>query len=258
MTSLTSMRCTASARICKLLLKYQREIIMLSKRQFLQGVTACASAFSVPGVFAQALEVTRLTGDGPFYPDRMPLDTDNDLLIINDAITPAVGEITHLTGRLLTASGSPVRNAFIEIWEADMNGSYIHTEGRNDGKIDGNFQGYGRFLTDAEGRYYFRTIKPTSYTLVGQFRAPHIHVAVSKAGQRIMATQALVKGHPDNARDLLLDRFPSPGALDTLMVEYRPLPGSTLGELTANFDIVLGRTAEELEDGSIGGIGQPG
>lgn len=231
---------------------------MLSKRRFLQGATAYATAFTVPGVFAQSLETTRLTGDGPFYPDKMPLDTDNDLLIINDVITPAVGEITHLTGRILAASGAPVRNAFIEIWQADMEGSYIHADGRNNGKIDSNFQGYGRFLTDAEGRYYFRTIKPVSYTLAGQFRAPHIHVAVSKAGERIMATQALVQGHPDNARDLLRTRFPAPGALETLMVEYRPLPGSALGELTANFDIVLGRTAQELDDGTIGGIGQPG
>lgn len=230
---------------------------MLSKRGFLQGVTLGAAAFTVPGVFAETLMRTAVTGDGPFYPDKLPLDTDNDLLIINDHVTPAVGEITHLTGRLLTETGSPVRNAFIEIWQADVNGSYIHTDGRHQGRIDGNFQGYGRFLTDHEGRYYFRTIKPVSYTLLGQFRAPHIHVAVSKAGRRLMATQALVKGHPDNARDLVTERIRDPAALDTLMVEYRPLPGSTLGELAANFDIVLGRTAQELEDGSIGGIGQP-
>ena len=231
---------------------------MLSKRRFLQGMTISATAFTVPGVFAETLTVTGLTGDGPFYPDKMPLDTDNDLLIINDSITPAVGEIAHLTGRLLSESGAPIRNAFIEIWQADMNGSYIHSDGRNDGKIDGNFQGYGRFLTDAEGRYYFRTIKPVSYTLVGQFRAPHIHVAVSKAGQRLMATQALVKGHKDNARDSVTRRNRDPASLETLMVEYLPMPGSTLGELSANFDIVLGRTAQELEDGSIGGIGQAG
>jgi protocatechuate 3,4-dioxygenase beta subunit len=72
-----------------------------------------------------------------------------------------------------------------------------------------------------------------------------------------MATQALVKGHPDNARDLIVERVPDPAALATLMVEYRPLMGSTLGELTANFDIVLGTTAQELEDGRIGGIGEP-
>ena len=228
-----------------------------TRRQLLQGMTMGAAAFTIPGVFAQALGQTAITGDGPFYPDRMPLDTDNDLLIINDGLTPAIGEVTHLTGRLLAQNGEPIRNAFIEIWEADSHGSYIHTGGRNEGKIDPNFQGYGRFLTDAQGRYYFRTIKPVSYTLLGQFRAPHIHFAVSKAGRRIMATQALVKGHEANARDLITQRLNDPAAIDTLMVEYRPLPGSALGEWMANFDIRLGHTAQELEDGSIGGIGKP-
>ncbi len=227
--------------------------MIATRRRFIRGATLGAAALAAPGAFAQAV-ATAVTGDGPYYPDRLPLDTDNDLLIVNDGLTPAIGEIAHLTGRLLAENGAPVRNAFIEIWQTDVNGSYIHTEGRNDGKLDANFQGYGRFLTDAEGRYYFRTIKPVPYTLQGQFRAPHIHVAVSKAGRRIMATQALVKGHEANARDRM-QRIDAK-QLETLMVEYRPLPGSTLGELTANFDIRLGRTAQELDDGSIGGIGK--
>jgi protocatechuate 3,4-dioxygenase beta subunit len=228
-----------------------------TRRQFIRGAAFSAATLAAPGAFAQAL-ATATTTDGPYYPDRLPLDTDNDLLILNDGLTPAIGEITHFTGRLTAENGAPVRNAFIEIWQSDVNGSYIHTQGRNDGKLDANFQGYGRFLTDAEGRYYFRTIKPTPYTLQGQFRAPHIHVAVSKAGRRIMATQALVKGHEANERDLITRRFTDPKLLETLMVEYRPLPGSSLGELTANFDIRLGRTAVELDDGRIGGIGKAG
>jgi protocatechuate 3,4-dioxygenase beta subunit len=227
-----------------------------TRRQFIRGAVLSAATLTAPGAFAQAV-ATAVTTDGPYYPDRLPLDTDNDLLILNDGLTPAVGEITHLTGRLFAANGAPVRNAFIEIWQSDVNGSYIHTQGRNDGKIDANFQGYGRFLTDSEGRYYFRTIKPTPYTLQGQFRAPHIHVAVSKAGKRILATQALVKGHEANERDLITQRIRDPELLETLMVEYRPLPGSTLGELTGNFDIRLGRTAHDLGDGTIGGIGRP-
>lgn len=228
-----------------------------TRRQFIRGATLTAATLAAPGAFAQAV-ATAVTGDGPYYPDRLPLDTDNDLLILNDSLTPAVGEITHFAGRLFAANGAPVRNAFIEIWQSDVNGSYIHSQGRNDDKIDANFQGYGRFLTDSEGRYYFRTIKPVPYTLQGQFRAPHIHVAVSKAGRRIMATQALVKGHEANARDLITQRIRDPKLLETLMVEYRPLPGSALGELTANFDIRLGTTAQELGDGSIGGIGKAG
>jgi protocatechuate 3,4-dioxygenase beta subunit len=231
--------------------------MLATRRTLLSGLAAGAATLSAPGAFAAAI-ATAMTGDGPYYPDRLPLDTDNDLLILNDALTPAVGEITHLTGRLTAESGAPVRGAFIEIWQADVNGSYIHTEGRNDGKLDTNFQGYGRFLTDAEGRYYFRTIKPVPYTLQGQFRAPHIHVAVSKAGKRIMATQALVKGHAANDGDLITRRITDPQVLETLLVDYRPLPGSALGELTANFDIRLGRTAQELDDGRIGGIGKAG
>jgi hypothetical protein len=73
-----------------------------------------------------------------------------------------------------------------------------------------------------------------------------------------MATQALVRGHEANARDLITQRIKDAKLLETLMVEYRPLPGSTLGELMANFDIRLGRTAVELGDGSIGGIGKAG
>ena len=213
-----------------------------TRRKLLYGITVGATALAAPGAFAQAL-VTATTGDGPYYPDRLPLDTDNDLLILNDGLSRAVGEIAHLTGRLFAENGAPVRNAVIEIWQSDVHGSYIHTDGRNDGKIDASFQGYGRFLTDAEGRYYFRTIKPVPYTLQGQFRAPHIHVAVSKAGRRIMATQALVKGHEANARDLITRRFSNPQVLETLMVDYRPVPGSVLGEVAGEFNIRLGVTA---------------
>jgi protocatechuate 3,4-dioxygenase beta subunit len=229
--------------------------MVATRRRVLTGFALGAAALGARGAFAQAL-ATAVTGDGPYYPDRLPLDTDNDLIIVNDSLSRAVGDITHFTGRLFAENGAPVRNAVIEIWQSDLNGSYIHTQGRNEGKLDAGFQGYGRFLTDAEGRYYFRTIKPTPYTLQGQFRAPHIHVAVSKGGRRIMATQALVKGHETNARDLITQRIKDPELLETLMVEYRPLPGSKLGELTANFDIRLGVTAQELDDGRIGSYGK--
>jgi protocatechuate 3,4-dioxygenase beta subunit len=214
------------------------------------------AAFTTRGVFAQQLTDTASTGEGPFYPDKFPLDTDNDLLIINDGITPAVGEITHLTGRVLTASGQPVRNAFVEIWQVDHTGSYVHTGGRQPTGNDKNFQGYGRFLSDANGQYYFRTIKPIDYTLIDIFRAPHIHLAISRNGQRIFTTQLLVRGHKANARDVVV-REMDRRALQTLLVDFKPLAGSKIGELTANFDVVLGKTAQELEDGKLLGIGLP-
>ena len=135
-------------------------VLHQDRRRFLQILTAGGLAFTTPGIFAQQLVETGTTTEGPFYPDKLPLDTDNDLLILNDAITPAVGEITHLTGRVLTPSGQPVRNAFVEIWQTDSTGSYVHTGGRQPTGFDTNFQGYGRFLSDSKGQYYFRTIKP--------------------------------------------------------------------------------------------------
>src|SRR5688572_33292965 len=120
------------------------------RRWFLQSLTVGIAACSASGAFAQQLAETATTTEGPFYPDKMPLDTDNDLLILNDAITPGVGEITHLTGRVTTPSGQAIRNAIVEIWQVDQGGSYIHTGGRQASGFDANFQGYGRFLTDSQ------------------------------------------------------------------------------------------------------------
>ena len=86
-----------------------------------------ANAMNTPGRFAEELMKTPQMAEGPFYPDKLPLDTDNDLLVINDAITPAVGDITHLSGRVLNAAGKPINNAFVEIWQVDNTGAYIHS-----------------------------------------------------------------------------------------------------------------------------------
>ena len=101
------------------------------RRRFLQGVAFTTAAFSVPGAFAEELAKTPRQTEGPFYPDRLPLDTDNDLLIIKDAINPGVGQVTHLTGRILSPTGQPVRNAIVEIWQADNNGVYLHSGSDN-------------------------------------------------------------------------------------------------------------------------------
>ena len=211
-----------------------------TRRTFVGSLVLGAAAFSTPGLFAETLAQTVRTGEGPFYPDKMPLDTDNDL-----------------TGRVLSKSGEPIRNAFVEIWQVDSKASYIHTDGANTGGRDGNFQGYGRFLSDSRGQYYFRTIKPVSYTLQNQFRTAHIHFAISKNGRRIFTTQMHVKGHPDNARDFILNGMKA-AAAETVLIDFKKVQGSKTAELSTNFDIVMGYTAAELENGSLqGGIGKP-
>jgi protocatechuate 3,4-dioxygenase, beta subunit len=222
-----------------------------SRRQVIQwSLAAGSAAFTARGAFAEALLETPRMTEGPFYPDKLPLDTDNDLLVINDAITPAVGEITYLTGSLRDISGNPIANAFVEIWQVDNNGAYIHSRSSNRDRRDSNFQGYGRFLTDSQGRYYFRTVKPVAYP----GRTPHIHFAVSRSGRRMLTTQLLIKGHPQNANDGVFRSVRDPAARESVMADFKPIAGSALGEHEAKFDIVLGRTAVEDEQGVLRGV----
>lgn len=225
----------------------------VSRRIFAQGLAFGAGLCLMPGLFAEELAKTPPLTEGPFYPDKLPLDTDNDLILVNDSVTPAVGEITHLTGRVLDLKGQPMRNAFVEIWQVDNNGSYLHSGSSNREKLDSNFQGYGRFLTNAEGLYYFRTIKPVSYP----GRCPHIHVAVSRNGRRVLTTQLLIKGHPQNDRDGVTREVSDPKQRELIMADFAPIKESKIGELSARFDLVLGMTPHE-DDGRVhGGIGKP-
>jgi protocatechuate 3,4-dioxygenase beta subunit len=211
-----------------------------TRRRLLRGIVLGAAAFAVPGAFAEELTPTPRQTEGPFYPDRLPLDTDNDLLIINDHVTPAVGRITHLSGRVLDARGEPVRNALVEIWQVDNNGSYLHSRSSNRSSWDKNFQGYGRFQTGSTGEYRFRTIKPVPYP----GRTPHIHFKISKADKELLTTQCYVKGEPGNARDGILRGIRDAKARDAVIVDFAPVSGSRVGELAARFDIVLGFTPE--------------
>ena len=216
------------------------------RRRFLHGMAFTTAAFAVPGVFAEELSKTPSQTEGPFYPDRLPLDTDNDLLIINDGITPGVGQITHLTGRVLSPAGEPVRNAVVEIWQADNNGVYLHSGSDRGDNRDKNFQGFGRFLTGSKGEYYFRTIRPVPYVP----RTPHIHFAVEIKGKRYLTTQCYIQGHEMNARDGVLRGLRDPKARELLMVDFQPMKDSKLNELAADFDIVIGTTPEDAEDGT--------
>ncbi len=209
----------------------------LTRRHFLHSTGLAASFFAVRGAFAEELmQETAWVEEGPFYPRKLPLDTDNDLLIINDSITPAVGEITHLGGRLLDARGEPVRNAVIEIWQVDHNSVYLQERGSKK-NFDANFQGFGRFLTGSSGEYYFRTIKPVRYP--GRL-APHIHFKIKIRGGVPWTTQLYIKGYPDNLRDGIYRGIGDAKAQESVTVDFVPVKDSRIGELAVGFDIVLG------------------
>jgi protocatechuate 3,4-dioxygenase beta subunit len=209
-----------------------------NRRRFLGTLVGGTAALWTPGLLAEELTRTARQTEGPFYPDRLPLDTDNDLIVINDATNPAVGEITYLSGRVLDAGGKPLRNTLVEIWQCDANGAYLHSRTGNRERRDTNFQGYGRFLTGSSGEYVFRTIKPVPYP----GRTPHIHFKVSRGGRDVLTTQLYVRGEPQNARDGLFGAVRDPAARESIMTDFKPIPDSQVGELAASWDIVLGVT----------------
>jgi protocatechuate 3,4-dioxygenase beta subunit len=214
-----------------------------SRRRFLAqfAVAAVAGLTVSPWAFAEELMRTPPQTEGPFYPDKLPLDTDNDLLIVNEHITPAVGEVTHLTGRILDAAGNPVPNAAVEIWQCDAKGVYLHTADSGKKQRDANFQGFGRFTTGPTGEYYFRTIKPVPYP----GRTPHIHYMIKSGGKGVLTTQCYIKGHPQNEKDGVYRGLKDAKAKEAVSVDFTPIKSSKVGALAAKWDIVLGVTPEQ-------------
>lgn len=210
---------------------------VFDRRRFLQRAALTAGFFAVPGSFAAELMQTPKQTEGPFYPDKLPLDTDNDLLAINDNLTPAVGEVTYVSGRILDARGEPLRNAVVEIWQCDNNGAYLHSKTSNKEKADKNFQGFGRFVTGSTGEYLFRTIKPVPYP----GRSPHIHYKVKRGGKELLVTQLYIKGHAGNEKDGIWKSLKA-NERAAVTMEFAPLKDAKAGELAAKFDLVIGVT----------------
>jgi protocatechuate 3,4-dioxygenase beta subunit len=217
-----------------------------SRRLFLASAATSTILpwWTVKGAFADELIRTPDQTEGPFYPNKLPLDTDNDLININDNITPGIGEITHLTGKVLDAKGNPLKNAVVEIWQCDANGVYLHTrdsDGKKD-KQDRNFQGFGRFVTGSTGEYYFRTIKPVPYP----GRTPHIHFKVKKGRKNLLDTQLYVKSEAErNAKDFIYTSVKDEKQRASITAPFEKVKNSRIGELAANFVIVLGVTPVE-------------
>ncbi len=201
------------------------------------GIARAAAAPSgTPGI--PGARPTPAQSEGPFFPRELPLDRDSDLTRVAGQSAVARGDVTDLTGTVTDVSGRPQAGILVEIWQVNAFGRYHHPrDNRGDRPLDPGFQGYGQAMTDAGGRYRFRTIRPATYP----GRAPHIHVALSGGGSRRLTTQLYVAGAPENERDGLLNAIRDTALRDSLVVPFaKPAGTAAAGAvLEARFDIVL-------------------
>jgi protocatechuate 3,4-dioxygenase beta subunit len=175
---------------------------------------------------------------GPFYPVTKPPAQSADLVKLPGRPGRAEGQVLHVMGRVLNRQGKPIEGARVEIWQANKYGRYTHPSDQNPAPLDPNFEGYGVQVTDAEGRYHFRTIKPGAYpTGPTSMRPPHIHFEVTGRVVRLV-TQMYFAGEALNDADPFLQ---SAGAgKERLIVSLKPAgPDLEPDSLVAVWDIVL-------------------
>jgi protocatechuate 3,4-dioxygenase, beta subunit len=142
---------------------------------------------------------------GPFYPVFDQVDKDADLIFVKGKSEPARGEIVIVEGAVTDDACVPVAGVLVEIWQACATGRYNHPSDPNTAELDPNFQYWGKSVTDANGKYRFRTLIPGSYQADKNWRRPpHIHFKVSRLGYRELITQMYFKGDELNDVDLIL------------------------------------------------------
>ena len=176
--------------------------------------------------------------EGPFYPVQEQDDKDVDLTTIRGKIGRAKGDIIHVRGRVLDTNGSIIKNAFVEIWQANTYGRYSHHRDPNTAPLDPNFQGWGQTHSDEQGYYGFKTILPGAYPAgPGWTRPPHIHFKAAKENYYPLTTQMYFPDNKLNAEDRILQYLPE--AEQQMVIAKRQDGESDVPVFV--FDIVLRR-----------------
>lgn len=172
---------------------------------------------------------------------------DNDLLLnFRDNEQQAglpIGERIMMFGRVIDQFGKPVPHTLVEMWQANAGGRYRHKKDGYLAPLDPNFGGVGRCLTDEEGWYRFRTIKPGPYPWpndANSWRPAHIHVSVmGPAISTRLITQMYFEGDPLIPLCPIVHTLRDPEAVETMIGRLDMARSRTMDYLAYRFDIVV-------------------
>jgi protocatechuate 3,4-dioxygenase beta subunit len=191
---------------------------------------------------------------GPVFGHNMLGELDNDLIHnYARAGESAIGERIIVHGRVLDESVRPVPGALLEFWQANAGGRYRHKKESYLAAIDPNFGGCGRTITDENGYYFFRTIKPGPYPWpngVNDWRPAHIHFSVFGHGfaQRLI-TQMYFEGDPMIWKCPIVTTIPDRAAVEQLVAALDWNANIPMDSRAYKFDIVLrGRRSTMFEN----------
>jgi protocatechuate 3,4-dioxygenase beta subunit len=169
-------------------------------------------------------------------------------------VSDPIGERITVSGRLVDRQGRPVRGQLIEIWQANAAGRYAHQREQHPAPLDPNFTGYGRCLTDADGRYAFTTIQPGPYPWgnhLNAWRPAHIHFSIfGTAFTQRLITQMYFPNDPLFPYDPIFNAIPDEAARQRLICAYDHDLSQPEFSLGYRWDIVLdGPSATWIEEG---------
>lgn len=195
--------------------------------------------------------MSEITGPTFGHGDISPID--NDLIKNYAKDGDPIGERIIVHGRVLDENARPVPNTLVEVWQANAGGRYRHKKDSYLAPIDPNFGGCGRTITDDNGYYFFRTIKPGAYpwrNWVNNWRPAHIHVSVfGHAFCQRLITQLYFEGDPLIPICPIVQTIPDPDAIDRLTAKLDMNAGVPLDSIAYRFDIVLrGRRSTMFEN----------
>src|ERR1700751_4067907 len=215
------------------------------------------SALRSPRVPLWSLQNSLSEVTGPiFRPEELgPLD--NDLVLNYAKGGDPIGEQIVVHGYVLDGNGRPLSRTLVEVWQANAGGRYRHRNDTYIAPIDPNFGGCGRMITDENGHYFFRTVKPGAYPFrnyVNSLRPAHIHFSVfGTAFVQRLITQMYFEGDPFIPYDSIIATIPDKSAAERLTAKLDLNASLPPESLAYRFDIVLRGSRQTLFENRLHG-----